>query len=431
MMGTFLVIPLLPYYAKALGANAFVYTCLVASFSLATLLSAPYWGRFSDRYGRRPALLIALGASAVAFVVFGFANSLWMLLLSRLVQGAGGGTVGVIQAYVADCTEPKDRAKALGWLSAATNVGITIGPALGSLAVLLGGIPLSTGAHPLMLGRSAPGVLAALICLVNMYFVWRMLGESHTPVAAGASSRRGRSWSVVAQIVQHPDAPASRLIWIYAIAIGAFYGATSILAYFLNFRFGVTTATIGYFFTYVGVISVISRAVLLGPAVDRLGEPRLSRIGTVMLVIGLVTVPLSRSIPVLALTVAIFPLGTAFMFPCVTALLSRVIPQDERGVYMGAQQTFGGVARVIFPLGAGWLYDTFVPGVPFWCGAVLVGGTLFLGLDMETYARQDGPATGPPRDAGAHDAAGRDPTARDAAALDPAVVESAEPVVGQ
>jgi len=425
MMGTFLVLPLLPYYAKELGASAFVYTCLVASFSLATLLSAPYWGRFSDRYGRRPALLIALGASAVAFVVFGFANSLWMLLLSRLVQGAGGGTVGVIQAYVADCTEPKDRAKALGWLSAATNVGITIGPALGSLAVLLGGVALSSGPHPLMLGRSAPGVLAALICLVNMFFVWRMLGESHTPLANAASSRRGRSWSVVEQIVQHPDAPASRLIWIYAVAIGAFYGATSILAYFLNLRLGVTKETIGYFFTYVGVISVISRAFLLGPAVDRLGEARLSRIGTVLLVLGLVTVPLSRSIPVLALTVALFPLGTAFMFPCVTALLSRVIPQDERGVYMGAQQTFGGVARVIFPLGAGWLYDRFVPGVPFWCGAVLVGGTLFLGLDMETYARQDGPETGTPRAAPVRDA-----TVGEAPPRDAAVAEPAEPVVG-
>src|SRR5690606_3637521 len=126
-VGVLMVIPLLPFYATDLGASAFQVTVLVASFSVAQLLSAPLWGRFSDRYGRRPALLVGLTASALAYVVFAYANSIWLLLLSRVVQGAGGGTVGVIQAYVADATRPEDRAKSLGWLSAATNLGVTIG----------------------------------------------------------------------------------------------------------------------------------------------------------------------------------------------------------------------------------------------------------------------------------------------------------------
>ena len=123
-----MVIPLMPYYAKSLGANAFMVALLVSSFTAAQLLSAPVWGRVSDRYGRRPALLIGLGAAAIAYVVFAYATSLWLLLLSRLVQGAGGGTTGVVQAYVADTVEPHERAKALGWLSAATNVGVALGP---------------------------------------------------------------------------------------------------------------------------------------------------------------------------------------------------------------------------------------------------------------------------------------------------------------
>jgi MFS family permease len=400
MMGTFLVLPILPFYAKQLGASAFVYTCLVSAFSLATLISSPYWGRFSDRYGRRPALMIALGASALAYLVFGFATSLWLLLLSRLIQGAGGGTVGVIQAYLTDVTVSKDRAKALGWLSAATNVGVTIGPALSALAIKIGHISFTRGPHPFMLGRSTPGVLAALICVVNMIFVWRHLGESRTVRPATAAPERSRA--VMWRVISHSDAPASRLIWIYAVGLGAFYGATSILAYFLNLRFGVTEENIGYFFTYVGFLSVVARAVLLGLAIDWLGEARLSRIGTIMLVLGLIFVPLSPNIPVFALAVALFPLGTAFMFPCVTAMLSRVIPSNERGVYMGTQQAFGGMARVIFPLGAGVLYDHFVPGVPFWAGAVLVAGTLFLGLDMESYVRP--PATEVERQAVAHEA---------------------------
>jgi MFS family permease len=386
MMGTFLVLPILPFYAKQLGASAFVYTCLVSAFSLATLLSSPYWGRFSDRYGRRPALLIALGASALAYLVFGFATSLWVLLLSRLIQGAGGGTVGVIQAYLTDVTASKDRAKALGWLSAATNVGVTIGPALSAAAVWFGKVHLTSGPNPFMLGRSAPGILAALVCVVNMYFVWTHLAESHTTRKAKDVVRPAEdSRAIMLRVIRHPNQPASRLIAIYAIGIGAFYGATSVLAYLLNAKFGITEDNIGWFFTYVGFLSVVTRAILLGLAIDWLGEARLARVGTLMLVLGLIFVPLSPNIPVFAVAVSMFPLGTAFLFPCVTAMLSRIIPASERGVYMGTQQAFGGMARVVFPLAAGKLYDLFVPGAPFWCGAVVVAGTLLLGLDMESY----------------------------------------------
>ncbi len=414
MLGTLMVLPLLPFYATRMGANAFIYTCIVSSFSVATLCSAPIWGRFSDRYGRRPALLIALGASAVAYVIFAFATSLPMLFLSRIVQGAGGGTVGVIQAYVADSTAPKDRARALGWLSAATNVGVSIGPLLGSWAMILGRQHFTVGAHDLALGRTAPGLLAAVICLGNMYFAWRYLRESHTgAVRTGRVARVGRARQVLWSVIRHSDQPASRLIWIYAIGLGAFMGMTSIFALFLGRRFGVTEATIGYFFAYVGVINIISRALLLGPAVDRLGEPRLARVGTVLLALGLFFIPLAPTWPLLALPVALLPLGTAFTFPGVTSMLSRVISPDERGLYMGVQQTFGGVTRVLFPLAAGFLYDRFTPTAPFWAGAMIVIATLLLGLDMESYVR---PEAATPAAA--------------ASSLTPAVIATAAPAAG-
>src|SRR6478672_232046 len=134
MVGIFIILPVLPLFASKLGASGTVVGLLVSSFAMAQLVSSPLWGRFSDRYGRRPALLIGLTASAIAYVVFAFADSLWLLFLSRLVQGAGGGTVSVIQAYVADALKPEDRAKGLGWLSAATNAGVALGPVLGSQA---------------------------------------------------------------------------------------------------------------------------------------------------------------------------------------------------------------------------------------------------------------------------------------------------------
>src|SRR3990170_5470131 len=244
MVGLLMVLPLMPFYARDLGAGSLMVTVLVVSFTAAQLLSAPLWGRFSDRYGRRPALLVGLGAAAIAYVVFAFATSLWLLLLSRIVQGAGGGTVGVIQAYVADSTEPQDRAKALGWLSAATNLGVALGPPLGSLA--------------LVFGRPGPGLVAATLCVLNIAFASRFLKESRDMTEA-AVKRPGASRHAIMRVVTHSGEPAPRLIWIYAIAMGAFSGLMAILALYLADRFGVNEDKIWIFFTYVGVISVVTR----------------------------------------------------------------------------------------------------------------------------------------------------------------------------
>ena len=389
MVGVLIVVPLLPFYATKLGASPLMYTVLVSAFNVAALLSAPMWGRFSDRYGRRPALLVALTGSVIAYVIFAFAGSLWMLFLSRLVQGAGGGTVGVVQAYVSDATEPKNRARSLGWLSAATNVGVTIGPLLGSWALSAGEHPLWFFGHSILLAEKAPGLLAALLCLLNMLFAYIYLRESRVVSGSTADKPRvvGRSWKAVFSVVTHPEAPASRLIWIYALAIGAFMGMNAILALYLADKFGVTAKNIGYFFAYVGSISVLTRAVFLGPAVDRYGEARLSRIGIVLLTAGLVLIPFAHNIPVLAAAVALIPLGAAFTFPCVTALLSRVISQQDRGLYMGTQQTWGGITRVIFPLIAGWAFQSIGVASPFWICAAFVAATLLLGRGMDTYAR--------------------------------------------
>jgi multidrug resistance protein len=380
MVGLLMVVPLLPFYTLELGGKGMMVGILVSSFSIAQLISAPLWGRVSDRYGRRPALLIGLGFSCVAYVIFGYAASIWMLLASRLVQGAGGGTTGVIQAYVADATEPEQRARSLGWISASTNLGVAIGPVIGSVAYGW--------------GHEVPGLLAAGLCLLNMLFAWRFLRESHdlSAVADGRAPRRSRE--AVWEVIRRSDEPAPRLIWIYAIAIGAFQGITSILALFLAARFGVTEKTIGYFFMYMGAISVLTRAGILGPVVDRVGEAKLSRIGTLLLAVGLGAMPFTHSYIPLALAVAFIPLGTAFTFPCISSLLTRVIQRHERGLYLGVQQTFGGVARVVGPLWAGWSYDHLGMGVPFWTCAALVLGTLLLGQGMEEYTRAK-PETAP------------------------------------
>jgi MFS family permease len=397
MVGLLMIVPLLPFYAKSFGASGFMVGLLFSSFAIAQLISAPMWGRFSDKYGRRPALLVGLTASAISYVVFAYSTALWLLFVSRLVQGAGGGTVSVIQAYVADALKPEQRAKGLGWLSAATNLGVTVGPILGSLA-------LTAGLH-------GPGLIASGLCIVNMGFAWKFLVESRDMTEARSGKHQpGRSRDAIKRVITHSDEPAARLIWIYAIAMGAFSGVNAVLALFLAARFGVTAKTISFFFAYIGAIAVLTRFFILGWAVDRFGEARLSRFGSMLLAIGLGALPFMHrmtdpaafaerfggALPVsvvallpylpLALAVALIPLGTAFTFPCVTALLSRVIPSNERGMYMGVQQTFGGAARVLFPALSGWAFDRSFQ-LPFLVSAGLVAGTILLGLGMEEYTR--------------------------------------------
>ena len=391
MVGLLMIIPLLPFYVKSLGGDGtnflgfhlgigFITALIIAAYTVAQLLSAPLWGKFSDRVGRRPTLIIALSAAGIAYLIFGFADSLILLFLSRVVQGAGGGTVGVIQAYVADTTEPKDRARALGWLSATTNLGVALGPVLGSFAIVLGKRDLMPGPATLELGHAAPGVLAAALCLINIIFAAKYLTESRDAsehVLLEGEVRRS-SREAIWRVISHSRETSSRLIWIYAIAMGAYQGSFSVLALFLNVRFQVTEHTIGYFFMYIGSISVFTRVLLLGRMVDWLGEAKLSRLGLLLLAAGVLGMPLAGNLWTLGIAVALIPLGTAFTFPCVTALLSRVISPRERGLYMGMQQTYGGVSRAIAPLFFGWAFDRLGVSSPYFFASAFIVATLLL-----------------------------------------------------
>lgn len=375
-LGLVLILPLLPFYAERMGASSGSIGILIGAFSAAQLVSAPFWGKRSDHYGRRPLLLVGLGASVVAYLVFAFATSFWLLLLSRIVQGLGGGTVGVVQAYVTDLTPPGERAKSLGWLSAASSLGVVLGPGLGSLLIAL-------------YGQAAPGLGAALLAFVNMIFAWRFLRESY--------DRRGsvtgrfpaiRPRAALWRVVQQPGSTPARLIWTYTIAIGAFYGMPAVFTQFLGRRFAVTEQTIGYFFMWFGAMGVITRVFILGRAVKWLGEVRLSRLGLVLLGAGLALFPFAPTIPLLAIPCTLMPLGTAFVFPGVTALLSQVVPDENRGLYMGVQQTFGGVARTLVPWWDGLAFDHVGVVSPFVAGGIACLATIALSTGLESRVRQ-------------------------------------------
>ena len=297
-----------------------------------------------------------------------------VLLLSRVVQGLGGGTIGVVQAYVADASDPKDRAKSLGWLSAATSFGAVVGPAIGSALIHW--------------GRHAPGIASAIFCVLVSVFAGVYLRESREEAPSSgehgilAETGSGAVWSVISR----PKEPAQRLIWIYAIAIGAFYGTAPTLPLILAHRLPITEANVGFFVMYLGGMGVFVRAGLLGRMIEWLGEARLTRLGLVLLAAGLALISAVHSYLTLLVSLTLMPLGTAFVFPCVTAMLSRVVPSRNRGLYMGVQHTFGGVSRVLFPLAAGIAMDHLGLGFPFVIAGMLVLSTLVLTTSMEEYA---------------------------------------------
>jgi MFS family permease len=366
MMGFLLVHPLLPFYATELGATATIVGLLVAAHPFAKVTTAPLWGRLSDRWGRRPVILLGLGTAVIAYLLFGIADSLWLLMASRLVQGASGGIVGVIQAYVSDVVETEERAKALGWLTAASSAGVALGPAIGYFAVKL--------------GEQAPGFVAAGLALVNVLFAWRFLSEPEGVERPLGKRRRLRH--AVVDVFRHPGAPAHRMIWIYAGGMMAFMAVNGILALYLGERFGVTKNSIGLFYVYFGVLGVLMRAVILGPAVNAWGEVRVLQLGALSLLLGQLLLPTASSLLVLALLIPLMPIGTAMLFPATTSQVSRYASRGYVGEMLGVQQAFGGVAQMIGPIWAGVVFQHLGVQWPFWLAAVLMAGAVAVTLSV-------------------------------------------------
>ncbi len=350
LVGFALILPLLPFYAVRFGGDATTVGVLVAVFALAQMLTAPLWGRLSDRWGRRPIILGAQVLAMAAYVTFAYADTVAVLLVSRFLQGAGGGTSSVIAAYVSDVVGPEARAKALGWITACTSAGVMVGPAIASLSVGF--------------SRSAPGLIAAGLCFLNLLFVWRSIRQE------------------LFAIIRHPTEKVSALVWIYAAGMMAFMAMNAVTALFLAARFGVTERSIGVFYFAVGLVSVVMRAVVLGRLVHRFGEVRVLRLGALVLGCGMVVAPFAASPAQFLLAIVLIPAGTAMLFPSTTSLISRYADPREVGQTLGVQQAFGGMSRLLGPIWGGAVFQHVSHGTPFWLGGGLVLATALFALRL-------------------------------------------------
>lgn len=365
LVGFGVMIPLLPLYAERFGAGPVAVTLLVAVYSLMQFLFAPWWGRLSDRVGRRPVLLVGLFGSALSHLLFAVAGALPILFLARILAGFMGANIGVAQAYVADVTGPEERARGMALIGAAFGLGFIFGPAMGGLLAPW--------------GLAAPFWAAAALAFLNGIVALFRLPESLdrearvSPDTGGGFAERMRELAAVFG--------RSRLGRFYAVlflitfALSAFQ---AIFALWADRRWNFTPSEVAYLFTYVGVLIVIVQGALVGRLVRRMGERRLALLGSCVLVAGLVGIPFAPSIAGLALVLALQAFGQGTAIPSLSALISREAGQAEQGRLLGASQSLSALGRVLGPLWGGVAFAKLGISVPYTSGAATVVVALLL-----------------------------------------------------
>jgi len=394
LLGFGIVIPLLPIYSEAHGASEVQLGLLFASFSAMQLVFAPFWGRLSDRIGRRPILIGGLVGTALSYALFAAADSMTLLFASRLLAGFFGANVSTAQAYIADITTPENRAKGMGVVGAAFGLGFTFGPLLGGELVGL--------------GMWAPGAMAALLSLSAAAFGFFRLREPHTH--APESQRRIFGFETVIEAVRQP-----RLGWIillYFLAILAFSGFESMFIRFGLARFPqsfhLTTSVrdadmgqilraapiAGRYLFFIGLLSALVQGGLIRRLLPRFGETRLIVIGPFALGAGLVVIGAAGHWNLVLLGCALLPLGFGLNNPSLNGLLSRAAPIERQGAFLGLNLSMGSLARVVGPLMAGAVFDWKGPSAPFFVsGGLLVLATLLASLYHRRFGREFRPAS--------------------------------------
>ncbi|HUG39177.1 MAG TPA: MFS transporter [Longimicrobiales bacterium] len=386
MIGFGIVLPLLPYYAESFGASPSEVTLLIASFSAMQFIAVPIWGKVSDRLGRRPFIVAGLFASAVSYLIFGLAQSLAMLLVSRLAAGAAGGTISVAQAYVADTTSASDRAHGMGMLGAAAGLGVLIGPAIGGYFSAW--------------GYDVPGYIAAALCAVNGVAAIFFLPESRPrrgpvrPAAAGEGpAAGGQAASLRAWLRSLAAFPFALLLAVYFLAIMSFAAMTAVLALYVERAHGMNAMDVGIIFATAGGTTVVVRGMIVGWLARRFGERRIVLAGTIVLSATLLTLPLVGDRALIFATVPFWALATGLTFPSLASLVSQETDAESQGAMLGGQQVVGGIGRVLGPVWAGVLFEVAGITSPFFLGAALVAVAALLATRIPPPPARRAPAS--------------------------------------
>ena len=393
LVGFGIVIPVLPFYAEGTAFNATprMVGLLFASYSIMQLIFSPVLGSLSDKYGRRPVLLLSIIGTGIGFLILGLATTVLMLFVGRILDGITGGNISTAQAYIADITTKENRAKGMGLIGAAFGLGFIFGPAIG-------GILSQWGIH-------VPFFFAAALCFANALLLYFTLPETVTPDHPARNMAGGRSWRQVFLSLKQPR--LAFVLVIYFLFVVAFSIMTTSFSLYTMFRFGYDAQHTGYLFAYVGLIAVIIQGGLIGRLVKRFGELPLVMFGAFCFAISLFAVPFvgpaAGGLGALLIGGGVFSMGNSLATPALTSLASKSVGAEQQGVVLGVTQSTASLARAVGPSLAALLISSSIAHlgadgllhymsdrslfITFWTGAAI----MFFAFLLAFYYRAQQP----------------------------------------
>jgi DHA1 family tetracycline resistance protein-like MFS transporter len=360
LLGFSLILPLLPYYAKTFQANSFVTGILVASYAVAQLIGAPLLGRLSDRFGRRPILLVSVFGTFLGFLLLGFATTLWMLFASRIIDGLTGGNLSIAQAYITDVTDAKSRSQGLGLIGAAFGVGFIIGPVAGGV--------LSQW------GYAVPAFVAAALSLINLVLIYAWLPESLTPEMREASQGKRPAVTFNALLVALKR-PFSGSLLITRFFFGlAFATLQTIFSLYALLKFNLDARQTGFVLAYVGVLSVITQGFLVGRIANKVRDDIL-----ILVCVGVMSVTLlgwgfAPSLPILLLIMAPNSMAGGILNTMLSSTLTKSVAPQEIGGILGLSASVESSTRIIAPTAGGFLLQQVGIWAPGAASAAVMAG---------------------------------------------------------
>ena len=363
LIGFGIIIPLLPFYAETFGASPLMIGLLFASFSLAQLVASPLLGAWSDRWGRRPVLIISLIGTVISFVMLAVAHSLVMLFAARIVDGLSGGNITTARAYIGDIATDENRAKSFGILGAAFGLGFIIGPALGGLF-----------SH---ISYTAPIWAAAAITVLATLLAWFWLPETVHRVDAAA----GSPWKALRELSGR--ASLRRLFAIDFLYWGSFAVYQTTFALFGARRFGFDVAGTGYLLAAFGFLGVIVQVMLVGPAVKRFGEKQTLIAGLIFAAVGWGGSALTHSLPVFIALLVPGAIGIGLCNPSIVSLVSGAAGRHEQGRVQGAAGALESLGRTLGPIWGNGALQVLGEGAAYGSAAIVLLGTAVIAANYE------------------------------------------------
>ncbi|HEX9035466.1 MAG TPA: MFS transporter [Ktedonobacterales bacterium] len=368
-----LILPLLPFWALRLGANATQVGLILTAYALAQFLFTPIVGALSDRFGRKPVIVLSLLIEALSFALTALAGSLWLLLAARFIGGLGASNIGTAQAVIADTTAPEGRARGMGMIGAAIGLGFVVGPAIGGV---LSGV-----------SAGAPFWAAMGVALVNAVLALALLPETRKARVQLENAPAQRSALLAGWVAALRQPAVTRLVIVNFLFTLAFTAMEAVYALFSQKVFGWQAPQNGYIFTYVGVIIVLMQGGVVSQVVKRIGERATMALGLGLLAAGLLLLPFSLSLGAMLVALALLSAGDGAVSPTSSALLSFAAPEGAQGATLGVAQGVAGLARVLAPIAAGALFGSSLGiGAPF-----MFGGALALLALLVALPRLSGP----------------------------------------